>query len=379
MSRMNHSARPRPGQRRRMQLGLSLVELMVALVIGSVLIIGAVTVYTNSKKSYGESEAISRLQETARFAMSVIETDVRMANFWGLLKGASLVQAQANQFAGPAAVAPSAAMNICGVNFGTDLNSNLQGDNNAYTLSLSNTRQPGCDTLADFNTGVAWPTTATVTADTLTVRRASVFTQPSPGGPAGTLQVCTSRVAGRLMSDGGVGFPCAPQPGSQVNNLVVDSYYVDQNSQQQAGFPSLRRKMLVSIGGVPQFRDQEVIAGVEDMQIQFGIDPTGNSGIATRYVNPRDPTIPPGAQIVAVRIWLLVRADAGDLGFTDNRIYQYGDRLQGNGVTGNINVAGAAGMAYQPSGSANATINGPQHVRRLLISRTIQVRNALGT
>ena len=89
--------------------------------------------------------------------------------------------------------------------------------------------------------------------------------------------------------------------------------------------------------------------------------------------------MPAGAQIVAVRIWLLVRSDIAENGFTDSRIYQYGDRLQATGVTGDLNAAAGAGRAYQPSGNADATFTGPQHVRRLLVSRTIQLRNALGT
>jgi hypothetical protein len=94
-------------------------------------------------------------------------------------------------------------------------------------------------------------------------------------------------------------------------------------------------------------------------------------------VNPNG--VPLGAQIVAVRVWLLVRSDTGENGFADNRIYQYGDRLQATGVTGDLNNVATAGFAYQPSLSADATFNGPRRARRLLISRTIQVRNALGT
>jgi type IV pilus assembly protein PilW len=365
---------------RRAQAGLSLIELMVALVIGAVLIFGATTVYTNSSKSYGVSESVSRLQETGRFAMSVIETDVRMANYWGLLKGASTIGGQAAQTAAAAAVATSAALTICGTNFAVDLNTSLQGDNDAYILSTGNpltaTRKAGCDTLPDFSSGVAWQTTPVVTADTLTVRHASVIA----GGVPGVLQVCTSRVAGRVMSDGGgaaAAIPCAAAPAGQIDNLFVNAYYIDQNSQQRAGLPSLRRKILTSIGGVPQFRDQEIIAGVEDLQIQFGIDPSGTSGVATRYVDPN--AVPAGAQIVAVRIWLLVRGDTGENGFTDSRIYQYGDRLQATGVTGNLNSPGGAGLAYRPSASADGSFNGPQHARRLLLSRTIGIRNALGT
>ena len=355
-----------------MQRGLSLIELLVAMAIGAVLIFGATQVYVNSRTAYGVNENIARLQETARYAMAVIEPDVRMSNFWGLLKGAGAIAQQALQTQPAAAVAPGGPANICGTNFAVDVSTNLQGDNNGYVLSAS--RTAGCDALTDINTGAVWNTNAVATADTLTVRRASVFTSAAT---AGQLQVCTSRIAGRLQSDGSV---CtnAVVGASQLDNLIVDTYYIDRNSAQLAGLPSLRRKTLTSAGGVVQFRDQEIIPGVEDLQVQFGIDPPGNTGVATRYVNPNG--VPAGAQIVAVRIWLLVRSDTGENGFTDDRVYEYGDRLQANGgVTGDLNAAAGAGLAYRPSLSADATLTGPQHMRRLLISRTIQVRNALGT
>lgn len=350
------------------QRGVSLIELMVAMTIGSVLIFGATQVYVNSRNAYGANEGVSRMQESARYAMSVIEPDVRMSNFWGYLKGAGAVTGQALQTAGAAAVAPSAAANVCGTNFAVDLSTNLQGDNNSYALSPS--RQAGCNSLLDTDLAANWTTTPVTTADTLTVRRASVFTT----APAvGVLELCTNRISGRLQSDASA---CTVASVAQANNLIVHAYYVDRNSLQQAGLPALRRKYLSS-GGVIQFADQEVIAGIEDMQIQFGIDPTGNTGIATRYVNPD--AVPASAQIIAVRVWLLVRADTAEQGFTDSNIYEYGDRLQATGVTGDLNSAAGAGMAYQPSQNPDATLAGPRHARRLLISRTIMVRNALGT
>lgn len=364
------------------QLGLSLIEMMVAMTIGAVLIFGAAQVYVNSKGAYSVNESVARLQETARYAMSVIEPDVRMSNYWGLLKGAAVIGGQLPQGAAiPAAVAAGGPANICGRNFATDVSTNLQGDNNAYTLSA--TKQAGCDSLQDLSTGAIWTTTPVTTADTLTVRRASVF--DSAPGPPGVLQVCTSRIAGRLMSDGLAASCPAAVAGqadalatAKLENLIVDTYYIDRNSQQQANLPSLRRKTVTAVGGVTQFRDQEIIAGVEDMQVQFGIDPIGNTGVATRYVNPDG--VPAGAQIVAVRVWLLIRGDAPENNFLDNRIYQYGDRLQATGVTGDLNAAASAGKGYQPSLSADVSYaTGPARVRRLLISRTIQVRNALGT
>ena len=362
------------------QRGLSMIELLVAMTIGAVLIFGATQVYINSRNAYGVNEGVARLQETARYAMSVIEPDVRMSNYWGLLKGAAVIGNQASQAAGTAAaaVASSAAANICGRNFAVDLTTNLQGDNNSYTIS-TNAKQAGCDTLLDLSTGATWTTTPVTTADTLTVRRASVF---DSAPTAGQLQICTSRIAGRMISDGsactGAAVGLADSVAvAKLENLIVDTYYVDRNSQQLAGLPSLRRKTVTTVGGAIQFRDQEIIAGVEDMQVQFGVDPTGNTGVATRYVNPNG--VPAGAQIVAVRMWLLIRSDTAENGFTDSRIYEYGDRLQATGVTGDLNSAAGAGFAYQPSLNIDASFAGPRHVRRLLISRTIDVRNALGT
>jgi hypothetical protein len=213
-------------------------------------------------------------------------------------------------------------------------------------------------------------------ADTLTIRRATAV---QTAAVAGTLQVCSTRTSAFIMNDGGAGTPCPVSVTQQINDLIVNAYYVDRNSQQLGGLPSLRRKTLVSIGGVPQFRDQEIMAGVEDMQVQLGIDTIGTTGVAQQYIDPVTP-LPANAQVVAVRVWLLVRAEGGENGFTDSRVYEYGNRNAGaNGVTSDLNSAVAGGKAYQPQASADASFNGPRHARRLLISRTIMIRNAAGT
>src|SRR4051812_25291869 len=79
------------------QLGVSLIELMVAMVIGAILIFGATQVYVDSRQTYEVNETAARLQETARYAMGVIEPDVRMSNYWGLVKGASVVSQQSSK------------------------------------------------------------------------------------------------------------------------------------------------------------------------------------------------------------------------------------------------------------------------------------------
>ena len=348
MGVMSHSYRNqyRAATRRRRAAGFSLIELLVAITIGAVLIFGATQVYVDSRNSYAVSESVARLQETARYALSVIEPDVRMSNYWGLLKGANLVAGQAGQTAAVSGLAGTTGTQ-CGQNFAVDLVTTLEGSDNAYSLVCA-----------------ASGTGAVVSADTLTVRRVSTVQSTLPVTDKTALRVCSSRIGGTVVKDVSA---CTGLPSGSVNDLIVHSYYVDRDSDEQPGLPALRRWALTQAN---DFHDDEMVAGVEDMQIQFGIDPTGTSGVATQYVNAVGPaTLPLTNQIVAVRIWLLVRSETLETGFTDNRVYEYGDRAIATGKTSDLNAAGAAGKAYAPK----------DHFRRLLVSRTIMIRNALGT
>src|SRR5262249_9504909 len=123
----------------------------------------------------------------------------------------------------------------------------------------------------------------------------------------------------------------------EVRNMVVQSYYVATDADGYPTVPALRVKFLDSDGKDPIFRDQEVLRGVEDLQVQFGVDPGADlngdgtpddeggdgmadfvNGYAARYVNPGD-AILTSAQVVAVRIWVRVRADNEERGFVDKR------------------------------------------------------------
>ena len=58
---------------RRREAGLTLIELMVAMLIGIFLALGSVTVFTQSRSSYRTSDGQARLQENLRFVMDTIE------------------------------------------------------------------------------------------------------------------------------------------------------------------------------------------------------------------------------------------------------------------------------------------------------------------
>jgi type IV pilus assembly protein PilW len=67
------------------QTGLSLIEIMIALLIGAFLIGGVLQIFIGSKQTYRMQENLSRLQENGRFAMDFIGRDVRMTSYWGCL------------------------------------------------------------------------------------------------------------------------------------------------------------------------------------------------------------------------------------------------------------------------------------------------------
>src|SRR5690625_4681658 len=66
---------------RMVQRGLSLVELMVALVIGSFLILGATQLYLNSKRGQLFSSSSAANVENARFGVLVLEEQLSKAGF----------------------------------------------------------------------------------------------------------------------------------------------------------------------------------------------------------------------------------------------------------------------------------------------------------
>lgn len=63
--------------------GLSLIELMVALLISTILTLGLVEVFAASRAAYQMSEGLARVQENGRFAMDYLQRDLRMVGHFG--------------------------------------------------------------------------------------------------------------------------------------------------------------------------------------------------------------------------------------------------------------------------------------------------------
>jgi type IV pilus assembly protein PilW len=65
------------------QTGFTLVELMIAMLLGAFLIGGILQIFIGSRQTYRMQENLSRLQENGRFAMDFITRDNRMMGFQG--------------------------------------------------------------------------------------------------------------------------------------------------------------------------------------------------------------------------------------------------------------------------------------------------------
>ena len=155
--------------------GFSLVELMVATVIALIAISALLALLVPVNRSLRQREALAEMNERARYAMAVIETDVQLAGFYGLstrgtdfayLSGGNVAVAgaQLRQTAAPLALLNTAA-HSCGDNFAIDLAVPIQGDDNRFQLGRN--RRAGCTARGGG---------ARVDTDTLTIRRAVTAT-----------------------------------------------------------------------------------------------------------------------------------------------------------------------------------------------------------
>lgn len=67
------------------QSGMTLIEIMIALLIGAFLLGGVLQIFVGSKQTNRMQEGLSRLQENGRFAMDFLAKDIRMAGYWGCI------------------------------------------------------------------------------------------------------------------------------------------------------------------------------------------------------------------------------------------------------------------------------------------------------
>ncbi len=70
--------------------GVSIIELMVAMTISLVLLLGIAQIYSGSKETYRINEDLSMMQETTRFGLGSLTSAIIMADHWGGVPSADI-------------------------------------------------------------------------------------------------------------------------------------------------------------------------------------------------------------------------------------------------------------------------------------------------
>ncbi len=307
---------------------MTLVEMMVASLIGSILVAGAITVYVQSRANYQVADSVARLQDNLRFALDTLAPDIRLAGFWGLHNQPALIDGRAvlvSCTGGAAVQATELALGRRTVA--------VEARDDAYDLPC-----PGRSPRAG--------------SDVLILRHASDRTTPVGAFGPGQVYAALTYAGGALFDDALPPVAAAPV---EYRAVVFNAYYVG-DSGFEPGTPALRRLTLVDGGAQGALQDEELLPGVENLQVQFGLDTDGD-GAVDRYVDGDHPLATP-ERVLALRLWLLLRGEVSEagLGFIDDRSYQPAD----------------ANLAPIQPGTDPAY---PAGFRRIAVSKTILLRN----
>jgi type IV pilus assembly protein PilW len=171
---------------------------------------------------------------------------------------------------------------------------------------------------------------AQANSDIITIRRGSALPVDAATRGDGRLMIQSTRVQGEIFEGQSIpdNFSAAD---SSTHGLVVSSYYVSSSSNLIKGVPTLRRHRLTGGAAGPRIVDEEVYPGVENLQIQLGIDVNQDNSV-DRYVNPGDAIYDPGAvgyvpgaRVITARIWLIVRGLNIEPGIQNDRNFDPAD------------------------------------------------------
>lgn len=300
------------------QRGVSLVELMVALVIGLVLIAGVIQIYLGTKSGYRLQEAMSRVQENGRFALNFLNNDLRMAGYPGGCRGVGAeafdVTVNVDRNGDGAADFDFTLGNIIfgnedGAGFTAPAAVPRWGGSNSDTVAMRRAVFGNATTLAGDMAGVNAPLVVNGVApnvgDQMVVsdcQAADIFVVT---GVTGTGPLTVSHSNAQNLT-GNLSRVYVTSDPVNVLRFVADTYYIGTNDNGTPGdtsddFPSLYRTG--DRGTV------EMVRNVEDMQVAFGRDTSGN-GQADQY-DPADTVSAANAwdQVVSLQLDLLLRSD----------------------------------------------------------------------
>ena len=287
------------------QAGFSVVEIMIGMALSLALAIAVVTVFVNNSYSFGQDDNISRMQDDARHALREIAFDISMAGHYADLHIPDIVTPDATLAigtdCGPAGE-PNWMYRMNDIVTGESLS--IAAIDNALSADLI--ANHSCFTAGELQDGT----------DVVAIRR--VVGAEATGLTAGTVYLRTNGTAGLLYQA-----PVPVAPSVVVASPRADwayrpsIYFIRKFANIPGdGLPTLCRKVLTGAG--PAMTTECLATGIEDLQIEYGID-TSEDGHPNVYMT--SPTITDMQGVVAARIFLVARTTDIDTRYTNDKTY----------------------------------------------------------
>jgi type IV pilus assembly protein PilW len=273
--------------------GLTLVEVMIAMLLMLVVISGATAFVARGRAAHRTSESLAELEESLDAGFTLLSDEIRMAGYLGLAPPATAVIG--SSAVGTPERPDLAVAGNCGASLAHDLGAPIAATDASYAAAPGVAL--GCPASPD---GRAMPL-----SDTLVVRHASAAPAPAASG---RLQLATDLRAAVLSAGGAATLG----DGARWHDLEVGVYYVSRDSTGRRGWPSLRRKRLVG-GTRPAFQDEELVGGISDLQVLIGLDDPADADAAVdRWIRPGEPAL--GGSPRALRLELEAQSDVAESG-----------------------------------------------------------------
>jgi len=249
--------------------GFTMIELLVALVLGLVVLGGVGAVMNNSKKNYEVQDYRSRMQENARFAMQFITNDLRMAGYTGYLACGSIPSSSWQYIWGGTSASDGDAITVQYVSLDY-----LAITLPALALDVSSGKTIELNDVSSFATDDYVIITDCINAEVRHIKEV--------------------KSGNRLEFYNNLSNPYTIASQTQVRRLERRSYQIFFNTTRSV--PVLTRTDA-------QGNNQELVEGIEFLRFLFAEDSTGD-GFPNSYVAPHTPSNP----VKGVKLAILTRS-----------------------------------------------------------------------
>ncbi|WP_421349809.1 PilW family protein [Aeromonas veronii] len=318
--------------------GFTLVEWLVAMLLGLFLLAGVFTVFVMSRSSSEDAFDQSELQENGRLAIRLISQDIKWAGFFGAYTGQSTqVGSSLSLSTGSTILSTSDCLDERSVG---SLPSPLGPIRGLWVSRVSASKGLSGFTCIDANDRVA-------NSDVISIKR--LVGRPIPaseGLDTNRFYMATNSQEARVIK----GSETRPLFGANNESQIWEYQHYIYYLSQEDGIPVLRKRYLTVNGGSALIGGA-MAEGIEHMVLMYGVDDSLiPDGRIDRYMSTDQMTAQRWneGRVLGARLFLLIRAARESSRYKNNNSYQLG----------NITVNGG-GDGY----------------RRLLLESSIALRN----